>query len=88
MKTNFSSKNNFNIIASFQWIKYCIYFPFSEHRTKKLIETTNQTELNYTQTKVFIIDSGKSGKGLSDSDKICTINIPLVVSALVLAFKK
>ena len=88
MKTNFSSKNNLTSFHHSNELNYCIYFPFSEHRTKKLIETNNQTELNYTQTKVFIIDSGKSGKGLSDSDKICTINIPLVVSALVLAFKK
>jgi len=52
---------------------------FSESRTKTFIETDDEDQLNYTQTKIFFFDPETSGPGLLDSDIIYTINIPLVV---------
>jgi len=43
------------------------------------METENQTELNYTQQKIYFFSESTSGEGLEDTDIICTINIPLIV---------
>ncbi len=44
-----------------------------------LVETDNDSELSYTQRKIYHFNPLTSDDGLSDSDIICTINIPLIV---------
>ena len=54
----------------------------SELRTKELSETEDRSQLSYIQSKIFFYNESTSGEGLSDSDIICTINIPLIVRKL------
>lgn len=45
--------------------------------------STDQTLLTYNQTKLFFWDNSTSGEGLEETDTICTINIPLLVSVSI-----
>ena len=48
---------------------------------------TNETELTYTQLKTFHFAPNKSAPGLDQNDKICTINLAMVVRTCVRACK-
>lgn len=62
-----------------------MYLICSEHRAKTFTDASQDPDqITYTQQKIFTFDGNKSGEGLSDTDTICTINIPLVVSAMTL----
>ena len=37
--------------------------------------------LTYNQTRLFVFNQNATGPGLLETDTICTVNIPLVVSA-------
>ena len=61
---------------------YCQSFwsVYREYRRKQFIEfSPDQQFLKYNQTKVFYFDRDATDPRLSESDTICTINIPLIV---------
>ena len=52
----------------------------SEIRIKSFREGgENKSKLSYTQSQYYFFDGNSSGSGLSESDIICTINIPIMV---------
>ena len=52
-----------------------------ENRTKYFTGFSSDLKLlTYNQTKIFHFDNGTSGSGLNETDLICTINVPLIVS--------
>lgn len=52
-----------------------------EIRTKEVLDISDDgEELTYNQTRLFIFNQSTTGEGLQESDIICTINLPLVVS--------
>ncbi len=60
---------------------YTISFhPCCRETRTKYIQYLSEEELHYNQTKYFHWDAEKSAPNASASDKICTINIPMVVS--------
>ena len=62
------------------FIHYSISHLLSEYRSKNLSEESyDGDQLDYTQTKIFFYDQNTSNDSVSDSDILCTINIPLVV---------
>lgn len=57
-------------------------YSYREYRTKSLFEDPDGDVgvIHYTQQKIFEFDANNSLHGLSESDIICTINIPLVAA--------
>lgn len=56
-----------------------------ETRIKNILNTSaDGSLLTYNQTRIFNFSPETSGAGLRETDVICTINIPLVVSYNVL----
>lgn len=54
---------------------------FREVRVKTALYRSVDGELlTYNQTRQFFFNQETTGEGLQESDTICTINIPLVVS--------
>jgi len=55
---------------------------FREYRTKTFDDHSDDPDqIAYTQQKIFRFDENRTRAGLAETDTICTINIPLVVSA-------
>ena len=57
-----------------------MFFLPSERRLKYFLESEDRDELSYTQTQYYYYNHNASGSGLSESDVICTVNIPLMVT--------
>ena len=56
-------------------------FIYRESRTKQFLNFSKDKDtLTYNQSRVFHFDESASVAGLKESDIICTINIPFVVS--------
>lgn len=75
----------------FEWHNYStwgwleqIYSFYRELRLKNFNKGENVSQLSYTSTQYYYFNSNYSGSGLSESDVICTINIPLMVSKFVM----
>ena len=56
----------------------------SEYRNKEFIneDSADNSMINYTQSKTFFFHKETSNPNVSESDTICTISIPMVVSRL------
>ena len=61
--------------------------PCREFRTKNLTKfSSDKLLLTYTQSKLFYFDQNATGENLAESDIICTVNIPYIVSVFVYTY--
>ena len=60
---------------------------YREYRTKDIAGFSDDKEqVTYTQKKVFYFDQDATGPNLTETDTICTINIPFIVSRNIWCF--
>ena len=65
---------------------HVLCYDYRETRIKTVLNTSaDGSLLTYNQSRIFNFSPETSGAGLRETDTICTINIPLVVSAFTKA---